>query len=798
MKHTEKVIAIGMLVFAIGFNFWLYHLEPTATVDPNDNSFQYALVDRTNQVWDFANKKCSGNLAFSICHLAFLIDHWVPNWAEGYNLPFYYSHAPQIVIVGSYRLLGSLSNFIRPPLAEVQGVALQKALYQDISLFQYYHWIIYLLFSLFPISIFLALRVIRLPWLIAGIGALLASHLSTDGLYGLDPSSFLWRGFGLSSQLFGMIWLPLAIALSSRYFAHSAKLWPAVLTITLTAMGHLGLGMMALLSLIPLALAKPTKQTVVKLLILAGVVIFFLSYWIIPIFITDNYHNISFWDPPWKFDSYGWRVTMVRLLNGELYDFGRSAWITILVIVGVVGAAWPIKKVYRDEYIGSRKNSETGAEIRDTNPYLPFSLLFLFWLALYFGRSTWGGFIDLIPGMKEFHLSRFIVGVHVAGLFLAPIGLWSILNAIPQIPLRRWVRYLGFLGFLGIILPAIYKQTIEYARHNDRLIKQANENYAKVKTDEDLLFATIRSLPPGRVFAGRGGSWGKDFRVAETPYFMDLSAYGIPTVLWLPETWSPNSDVEQYFSEDNARDYDLFGIRYVAAPPTQKPQPFWKLLKEAKAWKLYEVTNVGYFTTGVRAAVVAVTKQSYVNAVRLWIQTDQTHAKGLYPELTFAKDYPRTTGLPNFKMIDEVTYVIPFGTTHNIFAQPPFYLPPGIQTQEQFNNVSMKQYNNATIVSESSESDMVYKASVEVKDPCRECIVILKQSFHPNWRATIDGKVTQTMTVFPFYLATLVPAGTHEVIFSYEPSRLKVGLLVLEMVTLASFTILAIRRFNKK
>lgn len=84
--------------------------------------------------------------------------------------------------------------------------------------------------------------------------------------------------------------------------------------------------------------------------------------------------------------------------------------------------------------------------------------------------------------------------------------------------------------------------------------------------------------------------------------------------------------------------------------------------------------------------------------------------------------------------------------------------------------------------------------------------MILKQSFHPNWRATIDGKPVSTLTVFPFYLAALVPSGppggeasTHEVVFSYEPSRLKIALLVLELTALVSLIALTIRaRFGIK
>lgn len=134
-----------MLLFAVGFNLWLYRLEPTAKLDPNDNNFQFALVYRANQMWDFAKK--TGNWFV-------LIDHWVPNWNEGFNLPFYYSHMPQIVIVFFYRIV---------------------SLFAPVSLFTVYHYSIYLLFSLFPLSVFLALRIAGLPWITAGIGALLAS-----------------------------------------------------------------------------------------------------------------------------------------------------------------------------------------------------------------------------------------------------------------------------------------------------------------------------------------------------------------------------------------------------------------------------------------------------------------------------------------------------------------------------------------------------------------------------------------------------------------------------------------------
>lgn len=734
---AELILAVIMLLFAVGFNLWLYRLEPTAKVDPNDNLFQYALVYRTNQMWDFAGKTCSYN---PICFFAYLADHWVPNWNEGYNLPFYYSHIPQIVIVGSWRL--------------VSGA---------ISLFAYYHLIIYLLLCLFPISMFLAMRVAGFSWLISGFSALLASQISTDGFYGLDPPSFLWRGYGLSSQLFAMIFLPLAIAYAWKYFRTNRSLIPAVLFLILTTSGHLGIGIMAFLSLIPLTIAEPVmsfvqkkwtreswqlvKSNILKLTILSVISILLLSYWIVPALLGDKFHNFSFWDPVWKFNSYGAREVITRFGNGELFDFGRLPIYTALVLVGAF-------------------------------VYPNFAILFVFWFLLYFGRTTWGNLINIIPSMKEFHLSRFIVGVHLAGLFLAPIGLgW----------LAAKLRKYWFI--LLLLLIPVYQQTMRYNDLNNTLILRANQNYDKQSPDMNLLVSTLQDLEktnPGRVFAGRGGGWGKEFKLAETDMTMYLGNFALPTTLWLPETWSPNGDTEQYFREDKTQDYDLFNIRYVATPANlakENIQPFWKLIKTNPSWKLYEVPTSGYFTAGVRPAIVSSDKYNRVNVVRLWIQSDDPK-NGLYPELTFdTKQYPVNVGLPNFKMLDEVTFQVPDGSTHNIFAEPPKYIG---------------KRSDITILSQSEDSDMKFLANVTVAGTCTECLVILKQSYHPDWRVTVDGELVTPIITFPFYIGIPVTSGNHTIVASYEPSGLKIFFLAIEVIVITATAVIFFTKTYKK
>jgi len=51
----------------------------------------------------------------------------------------------------------------------------------------------------------------------------------------------------------------------------------------------------------------------------------------------------------------------------------------------------------------------------------------------------------------------------------------------------------------------------------------------------------------------------------------------------------------------------------------------------------------------------------------------------------------------------------------------------------------------------------------------RPAVVLLKATYHPRWRATVDGKPVQTQMLAPALVGVPVPAGTHEIEFQYEP-----------------------------
>ena len=89
---------------------------------------------------------------------------------------------------------------------------------------------------------------------------------------------------------------------------------------------------------------------------------------------------------------------------------------------------------------------------------------------------------------------------------------------------------------------------------------------------------------------------------------------------------------------------------------------------------------------------------------------------------------------------------------------------------------------------------MIFTTNVNVKDGCTECMVILKQTYHPNWRVTVDGKPVQPIITFPFFIGIPVSSGDHTIIASYEPSRLKIALILISLITLMSLIFLFFSR----
>jgi len=833
-----KYIAYLILTLTIGLNLYLYYPETKILADPNDNAFQYSLVNRTNWVW--INYGCP----FSLSCLPNLVDHNVPNWAEGYPLPFYYSHVPQIAIVASYNL------FIKP----------LSALYPlPFTLYQYYNLTKYLLLAFFPISVFIALRVVGFSPIIAALGAFFSAHFSTDGLYGIDPPSFLWRGYGLTSQLYAIFFLPLGIAFTFRALNEISKIknqkskiqsknqylstsdlnagdasggppiraqdigsehevgvassrtrklifsdqfW-SVLFLTLTTVGHLGIGIIGILSTLPFLFLDIKPKNIIlrfkKLSLVLGSLFFVLSYWIIPILLNNNYHIVSFWDPIWKFNSYGWYEVIRQFFQGEIFDWGRAPILTILTFIGFF------------TLVNTR--------------LFPFALVFSFFTLMYFGRTTWGGLIDLIPGMKDFHQHRFIVGIHIASLFLIPAGLEWILNSLKLLSNLSKLIYTLNLKAGGTVRGApstraehthlehelgenrdrtrkliitiisitlmlflsyfTIKQTINYASLNTRWIGEANTAYRYDEGNFNKLRATLDSLPPARIYTGRPGNWGKEFRLGSSQMYLLMGTIGYDISQFLPETWSMLSENEQNFDERVAGDYNLLNIRYIISPKNQGFTESASLKDKYGPFELYEIPTTGWFETVSSPMFVKANKANFINLVHYWHRSYPRLWK-MHPLISVEASPDIPNGMQKIiSMVDEVSYLeSQLDTSHNIFADFPFVFPQATPSGQ--------------IMAEQVKRQD-YSATVNIPENCESCFVMFKTSYHPNWKAYVDGNEVKKYAVFPFYLAVPISTGQHTVQFTYQPNTLKTILLVLEFILgIALIILIFIKRSRLK
>ena len=68
--------------------------------------------------------------------------------------------------------------------------------------------------------------------------------------------------------------------------------------------------------------------------------------------------------------------------------------------------------------------------------------------------------------------------------------------------------------------------------------------------------------------------------------------------------------------------------------------------------------------------------------------------------------------------------------------------------------------------------------------------LIFMDSFHPNWKATVDGVSTTVTVANSAFRAVAVPAGRHEVTFTYRPKTLTLGIWISCLTLLGTLALL--------
>jgi hypothetical protein len=64
--------------------------------------------------------------------------------------------------------------------------------------------------------------------------------------------------------------------------------------------------------------------------------------------------------------------------------------------------------------------------------------------------------------------------------------------------------------------------------------------------------------------------------------------------------------------------------------------------------------------------------------------------------------------------------------------------------------------------------------------------MVLKVTYHPNWRITIDGVAAPTFMASPSYVAFALPAGQHFIVAEYRSTPIKAPLLAIGALVVAA------------
>jgi hypothetical protein len=597
-----------------------------------------------------------------------------------------------------------------------------------------FRWSMYLLLALWPLVIYWAARLFGLGRWTAGAAALVSPLLTSTAGIGYEDMAYVWRGYGVWTQLWASWTLPLAWAFTFRALdaRHSVRrsVLPAVFFIMMTVGLHFETGYLAFVAVIVLPFLVPSdlRRRLVRAVLVGGSALLASAWVIVPVLQQSHWAaRNQILEGTGLENGYGASQILSWLVRGQMFD--RNHWIAVITIFGAVGIVVCI--VRWRTFVAGRA----------------LVAMFVVTTLMTFGRATWKGLYSILPGSSDVFIRRFEMGMQLSGILLAGIGLvfvgrWlveSATNLFPKERRRRLQRPTGRLlvaavcitGAIIVLIPAWTSQDT-YNSGNATNVSIQSQDDAAHGPALDSLLAYVKANPRGRVYAGQpnnANNWGNNLTIGDVPVYKYLESKDIDEVGYTLRTASLMTDPEFYFDDTNPGDYTLFGIGYILTPANipelREPPVPAQLVRCAGDYCLWALPHAGYIhvydTTGVLSATradVGTQSEDLLNSPLLERQRDLTVA------FNGGAASPPTR---------------PEGATLSG--------PPGHVVVERAN---LAQGNASAVVKTN-----------------RRATVVLSASYDPGWTVTVNGQPESTVMVAPALVGVDVGPGVHTVRFSY-------------------------------
>jgi uncharacterized membrane protein len=694
MDNRSRSIGLALLALPILFNLILLSPEMIVGVQPvNDHLLHQAASQR------------AGEALFSGENP---LDAWVGDFSLGYPLWRSYPPLPHFVT-------GILSR-LASPFAEPS------------TIFLLLH---YLLLSLLPAAFFLLAWELGLGWIASGAAAALSITLSGAGQFGrfgLSYGAQLWRGSGLYTQLWGITFALLGLALFLRLLRTGKWRVAAGVLLACACLSHFVAGYVAVVSAAWLSVFRtggsPASSRLFRLLTTGLVVVLLTAFFVVPLALDSQWINHSRWEDSWKWDSFGATTIVDALIRGTLLDEGRLPVFTVLLFAGFLIALWRVAT-------------------RQASPSV--AVLAVFWLLLFFGRETWGHLLKLFAVPDDMHVHRFQMAFEVFAVLLAGLTVGAIVDWLRPQHSRR--SLLLACAAVAALLAPLYWERLQFVQMNTRWgLGNLWAQQSEAQTLEPLL-AEVERLTragTGRVHAGKAASWGGSFKVGSTPVHGLLAKRRLPGSSFLYHSMSLASDTLVLMDDNAPADLALFGVRYVVAPSNWPVPPHVRFLSGSGRFRLYEVPGAGLFDVVDVPFAFEGRRQTFFEPSRAWLGhplRQQNQYVAIYPEAA------------------------PAGLYRSVLHRWDPLPPP---TPDLIGPAGM--------ITGHSRAGETYQAAVVAN---RSAHVLFRSSFHPGLKADIDGNVVSPVMVTPGLAAFPITPGQHQVRVYYEAGTMKSLLLWL-------------------
>jgi hypothetical protein len=576
-----------------------------------------------------------------------------------------------------------------------------------------FRWSLYLLVSLWPVSVYLAARAFGGGRAVAAATAAMAPFLMSATGVGYEQGAYVWKGYGVWTQLWAMWTLPLAWGWSWRAIRDGRGYLQAVLLTALTVAFHFETGYLALSVLLvwPLLAGRPVAVRVRRAAVVLGGSLLASAWVIVPLLQERPWASVN--EPlqaTGLVNGYGARQVLDWLFTGQLLDSGRLPVLTVIAGLGLVLAwlAW---------------SSDSNA--RALLAALGVCLL------LAFGRTTFGSLVDVIPGSADIFFRRFMMGVQLIALLLAGRGAGWLAGSCVRLLHARIPRWRPALSAVAVLIAAVavlapaWLQLTAYDRQDSAGVSAQRAADATEGAQLDRLLAVINTGGGGRTYAGMPQNWGQDFTVGQATVFQYLESRDIDEVGYALRTASMMTDPEYYFDENNPSDYRLFGVRYLILPAGRRPPVPARLALRSGPYSLWTVSGTGYIQAGQIVGQLSANRTN-IGTRSVPVLDSGLADAGEYLSVSYGSQGGRADRVPAVR------------------SRPPA----------------------GTVTSQNADlADGQAAATVRMSLPG---VAVLSASYDPGWTATVNGRPEPVEMVAPALVAVEVPAGTDHVVFRYH------------------------------